>query len=204
MNAFFIRLLRWVTLSFLWLGASAMAQEDFQMAARQDLPGMLSKIPAGQSALYGFPGMFNVAYVELGRPWRLVHPSSASADSVAAGLTLQEQFVETGLYVFPVLYDGRACCVLLVDRTATGWRGVSLGRARLAQAMEPYRAGQPEVLRQLIEIPQLRACLIPSVVHTDQLVQLAIVPGQAEQITDWRAVCARLADWRMAQAEAKP
>jgi hypothetical protein len=112
-------------------------------AARSGLPAFLEKIPPEGLGEYGFaPGdRLDEAYP--GKPYLLHEIPPAAIERFASEDSVDSLLAPAGVWYFPVMMDGEARAILVVDRVDGGWVAVSLGQASLAGELNAIRRQWP-------------------------------------------------------------
>lgn len=111
------------------------APADVQQAAAQGLQPFLNKIPVTSLGDYGFAPGNDLGTASLGAPFHLYMITPSALDQYRTGLAVSSVVTPTTMWYFPVLIDGQARAILVVDRLNDQWQAVSLGYAGLAKEL---------------------------------------------------------------------
>jgi len=112
--------------------AGAGAPQEVYRAASNGLPVFLGKVPLKSRELYGFTPDTDFSKIQLGPPalLRTIRPATLSSNRTVTAVSAVVS--DTTMWFFPVLVEGEAKAMLVVDRHDGEWRAVSLGYAPLA------------------------------------------------------------------------
>lgn len=115
-------------LLFAGIARSETAPPAAVRAAQEGLAPFLNTLPAGQREECGG--------AELGGPFRVYTIAPSALDAYLVGDPVASLISPTGMWLFPVVVDGRSRFLLTVDTVDGFWRAVSLGQAGLAAELD--------------------------------------------------------------------
>jgi hypothetical protein len=113
---------------FSWNVRCETAPPEAIWAAREGLPPFMNALPERQRE--GCGG------AELGDPFRVYTITPAALDAYLVGDSVASLISPTGMWLFPVVAEGRSRFLLTVDTVDGSWRAVSLGQAGLAAELD--------------------------------------------------------------------
>lgn len=125
-------------------GEESPGPEQIRTVAEAGLAGFLARIPAGAGAEFGFPEAGDAARATLGDPLRLLTITPAALRAYRPGDDIDAVVSATDTWYVPVRVGDTVRAVLVVDRTAEGWRPVSLGYAPLAADLDALQRAWPK------------------------------------------------------------
>lgn len=176
------------------------AAPDFQdaaAAARQGLDTLENLAEIQEPAALGFESKEQVASATLGEPMQVFTVALDDLRSFAAATDDPEPLLEdSDRSIFPVEVDGRARSSVLVEKSDSRFRSVSVGSPSLAQALDSTR---PEGDSFVVHVQALSTYLHAS--RTADGIQMTPVFSDPRfEFTAGRAMAARDALGRMVEA----
>lgn len=109
--------------------------EDVLRAAETGLLPYLEKVPLDRIEQYGFVEGDVLQSATLGAPFLLHTITPEALERHLSGTPVAAMITPTSMWYFPVLIEGQARAVLVVDRLDDQWKAVSLGYAGLAREL---------------------------------------------------------------------
>lgn len=138
----------WFCGAFLLALASSMASEtvpsEVVEAAENGLQPFLQWIPAESVESYGFRPGDCLENARLGKPFRLHTITPTALRSYIPGAPVDSILSQTEIWYFPIILNGQAKAVLVVDKMGGHWKAVALGYAGLAGELASIREQWPE------------------------------------------------------------
>jgi len=116
-------------------------------AAEKGLPDFLSMLTDSDLEDFGFRSAKELGVATLGEPYRVYTVMPASLESYGKSKAVSSLLLETTLWYFPVLVDGKARTLLVVDFLGGQWQATEIGGTFLPQALQSLEAQLPTLLK---------------------------------------------------------
>ena len=101
-------------------------------AARSGLPSFLESIPPAEKSNFGFAPSARIDQAVLGRPFKVYAITPTALSAYREGDTVTSLLSPTGMWFFPIVFNGDIRSILTVARVKGDWKAVAIGRASLA------------------------------------------------------------------------
>ncbi len=105
-------------------------------AARSGLPSFLDSIPPSEKANFGFPPAARLDQAVLGRPFKVYTITPPALAMYREGDTVNSLLSPTGMWFFPITWNGEMRSILTVSRVSGAWKAVAIGRSSLAGELQ--------------------------------------------------------------------
>lgn len=126
------------------MAAGPQAPAEVMQAAAQGLKPFLAKIQADSMERFGLDADAPLDSATLGAPFLLHTIAPAALAGYKTGMAVSELITPTSMWYFPVLINGEARLILVVDRMGDKWEAVSLGYPPLALEWANVKRQWPE------------------------------------------------------------
>lgn len=117
--------------------------EEAVSAAQAGLSGYLQAIPPTDLSYFNFQSFEQLEQATLGDPLMLYTIDPSDILSFEGDTPIQDLLQETGIWMFPVLAEGKMRTFLQVEKLEQKWQAVSLGSSGLAEEWDNIGAAYP-------------------------------------------------------------
>lgn len=123
--------------------APPQAPPEASLAAAEGLPRLLSHVQPGDESDFGFADAAETLEAQLLPPFLLHALAPDALRAWTPADPTSSLLSPTAMWYFPVAVRGSVRCVLVVDKTPSGWEAVSLGYAPLAASLDALLRAWP-------------------------------------------------------------